>query len=418
MSNEIDKAAAGEGGWRADLQLTPTHQPKALLSNARHALRHAPEWGGVLAYDEFSLTIVMVRPPPWLKGQDNSWTPQPWADHEDALCCDWLQREGIGVPVSVASTAAYSVAKDAAFHPVRDYLQDLEWDGTARVDKLMASYFGAENTEYCSKVGRYWLISAVARIFDPGCKVDAMPILESERQGVGKSSAVEVMFAPWFTDDIAEIGSKDSQMQIRGVWGVELSELSAMTRGEVERQKAFASRRKDRFRPSHAKHVIEVPRQCSFVGTTNSDEYLKDETGGRRYWPIKCGVIDLDALRRDRDQLWAEAVALYEAKEQWWFDGESDDDARAEQDARFGDDPWQAGIEKWLKDRNDFSVEEVLGTHLGIDESDWTRAEQTRVGRIIRRIGGWEHYRPYEPPRTRRYRRLSNIAKPVQRKGE
>jgi predicted P-loop ATPase len=407
MANEIERAAAslGNSGWRADLQLTPTHQPKALLSNARHALSRAPEWCGVLAYDEFSLTMVMVKPPPWLKAQDNSWTPQAWADNEDALCCDWLQREGIGVPVSVAGTAAFTVAKDAAFHPVRDYLTGLEWDGTTRVDRFLTRYLGAEGTQYHADVGRYWLISAVARIMRPGCKVDTMPILETPDQGEGKSTSVELMFSPWFTDDIAELGSKDSQMQIRGVWCVEVSELSAMTRSEVEKQKAFVSRRVDRFRPSHARHVIAVPRQCIFVGTTNADEYLKDETGGRRYWPVRCGRIDREAIERDRDQVWAEAVTLYHAKERWWFDGGTDGEARSEQDARFAEDPWQAGIERWLEGRDEFTVEEILDKHLGIERPQWTRAEQTRIGRIIHRIGGWKHYRPHKPPRVRRFRR-------------
>ncbi|HEY2528179.1 MAG TPA: virulence-associated E family protein, partial [Xanthobacteraceae bacterium] len=163
---------------------------------------------------------------------------------------------------------------------------------------------------YTAAVGTCMLIAAVARIYEPGCKADAVPIFEG-KQGLLKSTAIKTMFYPWFTDELADLGSKDAAMQTRGIWGIEISELDAMTRGEVSKIKAFVSRTTDRFRPPYGKRVIESKRSCVFVGSTNSDDYLKDASGARRFQPVDLGVtgdIDIEGLRRDRDLLWAEAV--------------------------------------------------------------------------------------------------------------
>jgi len=297
-------------GWRTALLLSRKNSPKPLLANALIALRQAPQWQGVLAYDEFALVAVQMKPPPWLKHEDH-WTALQWTDRDDALAADWLQHQHIGVTVNVAATAAETVAKDHSFHPVRDYLQNLSWGGAERIGNFARRYLGAADTPYHCAVSRCLFIAAVARIMRPGCKADYVPILEGA-QDKGKSTAIEFLFTPWFSDDLAELGTKDAAMQVRVAWGIEIAELASMTRGEIERVKAFITRKVDRFRPSYGRRVIEVPRQSVFIGSTNSDTYLKDETGGRRFWPIRCGgSIDLKAIARDRDQLWAEAVAQF-----------------------------------------------------------------------------------------------------------
>jgi predicted P-loop ATPase len=326
-------------GWRTNLLLTPkTKVPKPQLANALIALREAPEWHGVLAYDDFALTTMMMKPPPWLKHQDNSWTPQPWSDRDDALTANWLQHNDIGITVNVAATAAETVAKDNAFHPIKDYLTGLVWDGNQRVKQFAASYLGAEATRYHQEISQCMLIAAVARIMRPGCKADYVAILEGA-QDKGKSTAIDLLFSPWFSDDLAELGTKDAAMQTRVAWGIEIPELTSMARADIERVKAFVTRKVDRFRPSYGRRVIEVPRQSVFIGSTNQDTYLKDETGGRRFWPIRCGSINLEAIRRDRDQLWAEAVALYNAGTPWWLtDTEAISLARDEQEQRYVED--------------------------------------------------------------------------------
>lgn len=255
------------GGWRNRLLVTPTHSPKASIANALIALRGAPEWEGVLAYDEFELTTVALLPPPWQR-RTNNWRPLRWGDREDVFTTEWLHHQKIGVPVNETARAVEAVAKDATFHPVRDYLGGLQWDHIKRIDNFAASHFGAEATPYHAAVARCMFVAAVARIMEPGCKADHVPILEGP-QGALKSTAIEKLFSPWFTDDLAELGTKDAAMQARGAWGIEIAELSSMTRGEVERVKAFITRRVDRFRPSygrryHSAASVRLSRQHKF----------------------------------------------------------------------------------------------------------------------------------------------------------
>jgi predicted P-loop ATPase len=405
-SNDFDGLQGELHGWRRQLHLTPTKQPRPLLTNAAIAFRLAPEWQGVLGYNEFALTVVTLRPPPWRKAEDNSWNPTPWTDDDDVSAAIWLQNEGIAVSEQVAHLAAKKVAKESTFHPVRDYLNGLVWDGTPRVESLAEKYFGAEKSDYHRAVSRCMLIAAVARIMIPGCKHDHMPILEGE-QDKGKSTAIRLLFEPWFTDDLSELGTKDAAMQLRSAWGVEVGELAAMTRAEIERIKAFVTRRTDRFRPPYGRSVIEAPRQSVFVGSTNADTYLKDETGGRRFWPLKCGDIDLAAIERDRDQLWAEAVALFKADTPWWLTGSvSRMQAEEEQASRYQTDPWQKEIDEYLETREDTSIHDIFVNILAMPEkARWDQAAMNRIARCLRHIG-FERYQKREGGgREWRYRR-------------
>ena len=205
-----------------------------------------------------------------------------------------------------------TVARENPFHPVRDYLNALNWDGTPRLDIWLPTYLGVEDSQYVRAIGSRFLISAVARVFNPGCQVDHMLILEGP-QGILKSSALQVLAGSWFTDRISRLGGKDSSMEVAGVWLIEMSELDALTKATNSAIKSFVTRRHDRFRPPYGKHVVDQPRQCVFTGSINpTGGYLKDPTGARRFWPVTCGVIDLEALVRDRDQLWAEAVVRFQ----------------------------------------------------------------------------------------------------------
>src|SRR5581483_7104435 len=194
-----------------------------------------------------------------------------------------------------AGQAVQTAARDRPIHPVKAYLHALLWDGVQRVDTWLSAYLGAEDTEYARAVGSRWLISAVARIYRPGVKADCCLILEGP-QGIKKSTALRTLAGEYFTDELADLGSKDAALQIRGVWIVEISELDSLARSEIASIKAFMSRTADRFRPPFGKRVVECPRQCVFAGTVNHTEYLRDETGARRFWPVLCGTIDIEAL--------------------------------------------------------------------------------------------------------------------------
>jgi putative DNA primase/helicase len=281
----------------------------------------------------------------------------------------------------------------------------------------VTKYLGAEDAPLNRAIGSRWMISGVARIMEPGAQVDHMLILEGP-QGAKKSSALKTLAgANWFTDELAEIGSKDAAQQMRGIWIIEIAELDAISRAEVSRIKAFLTRTTDRYRPPYERYVVEVPRQCVFAGSVNPETYLQDETGNRRFWPVRCGSIDIDALRNDRDQLWAEAVTRYRQGAIWWFaESELIALAKIEQDKRYQADAWDARIDRWLayerrrvnhgygnyddwRDEEverpstltDVSVGEILEQALGIEPARWTRADQMRVSAYLK-TREWERY--------------------------
>ena len=294
--DEIAHVDFAGSAWKKDLlrskppMNTTEGRILPVLANAIAAFRHAPEWGGVLAFNEFGFGTVVLKPAPWGVVPKGEWT-----DHEDRLAAEWLQRQGILVSVDVAGQAVQTAARDHPFHPVKAYLQGLRWDGVERLDRWLSTYLGADDTDYSRAVGSRWLISAVARIFQPGAKADCCLILEGP-QGIRKSTALRTIAGEYFTDELADLGSKDAAMQTRGVWIIELSELDNLSHAEVARIKAFMSRTTDRFRPPYGMRLVESPRQCVFAGTVNHGTYLRDETGGRRFWPVVCGRIDVEGL--------------------------------------------------------------------------------------------------------------------------
>ena len=370
--------------WRHELVTSDKGKILASFGNALTALRMAPPWNGVLWFNESSLRVDARAPTPW-GGPAGVWT-----DNDDLLTVEWLERQGVKLARGQVGDAIQTVAREHRYHPVLEYLDALVWDKIPRLDDWLTLYLGADQNNYHRAVGSKWLVSAVARAREPGCKVDHALILESP-QGLGKSTTFAILGGEFYSDDLAELGSKDSAMGVAGVWIVELSELDAMGRAEVAKIKSFLSRRIDRFRPPYGRHLIESPRQCVFAGTVNHSAYLKDETGGRRFWPVQCGsVMRLDDLRRDRDQLWAEADARYKKGEAWWPDTkELIQEAADEQDERFQSDPWESLIATWLLSRVETTTSRVLIEAVQKAPGQWGRADEVRVAAILRRLG-WE----------------------------
>ena len=373
--------------WRNRLITNQDGKPKPLLANAITALRDAPEWAEVLAFNDFTLGIVARKPAPWT----GATTGGEWTDNDDRLTTNWLQHEGVYVSVETAGQAVQTVAQDRRFHPVREYLDGLKWDGLIRLDGWLWLYLGVEKTEYSNTVGARFLISAVARIYQPGAKVDCCLILEGA-QGIKKSTALKTLGGEWFTDEIADLGSKDASMQTRGAWIIELAELDSMSRSDVGKIKAFMSRGTDRFRLPYGKRLIESPRQCVFAGSVNHTSYLRDETGGRRFWPVACTKIDIDELQRDRDQLWAEAVHQYRDGVPWWLDTADLNKAAAiEQSDRYEGDPWDGLISNWVTDRETVSVEDLLTLCIEKAKATWTQTDKNRIARSLRAMN-WQRY--------------------------
>ncbi len=412
--------------WSSLLRLDINGSPERNEANVITALSFDPAFAGALVFDEFRQEILATRALPW-DGADTTY-PRSWGDADDVRCAEWLQRHEINVPPVVVGRSVVAVARNIRIHPVRDYLTGLAWDGTPRLDTWTVTHLGAEDTPLHRAMGAMWMISAVARIMRPGVKADHMLILEGP-QGIKKSTALKVLASDdWFTDELAELGSKDAAQQMRGVWIIEMAELDAIGRAEVSRIKAFLTRTTDRYRPPYERYLVTVPRQCVFAGSVNPDTYLRDETGNRRFWPIRCGDIDLDGLRRDRDQLWAEAVARFNAGATWWLEDRTlIGRATAAQDARVQTDAWDSLIERWLVSEKrrvnvgfgpyedwrdeyvpramplrDVAVGEVLEQALCIEPAKWSLADQMRVGRYFK-AKKWTRYRSTGKARDWRY---------------
>jgi putative DNA primase/helicase len=331
--------------FETELIISKDGKVRGLLSNAITMLRESPEWSGVLAFNEFSLYLTTKQPAPWqTKAGAN------WSDYDDSRTTEWLQRHHVHVNTTITAEAVQTVARENRFHPVRDYLQSLSCDGTPRLETWLMNYLGAEDSPFLRAVGARWMISAVARIVSPGCQADYTLVLEGP-QGIQKSSALQTLAGDeWFTDHVSDLGSKDSKQELHGNWIVEFGELATVRRGEMERVKTYLTCRIDKFRPPYARRPEAVPRSNVFAASFNDATPFIDPTGSRRFWPVRCGRINIEALKADRDQLWAEAYDRYQAGEPWWLDTEElNEAAKLEQDERYCPGPWDEEILEWLE---------------------------------------------------------------------
>ena len=316
------------------------------VGNVLLALKQEPELVGAFGYDQMLWCDVLLRP---LFKPDPDFIPRPVTDIDVFAVQEFLQWRGfrrLGKDATHDAISKY--AHEHVFHPVRDYLDGLAWDGENRLQTWLVNGFGAENNAYSEKIGRMFLISMVARIYRPGCKVDYMLILEGE-QGLLKSSACNILAGGYFSDQLPDITDKEAFQHLRGKWLIEVAELHAYSRAAIDHFKAFLTRQTERYRPPWGRKEVHEPRQCVFVGTTNKALYLRDGTGNRRSWPLKVGDIDLDWLRDNRDQLFAEAVNLYRGGARWWpgrdFERQT---IREEQEARYEPDVWEEPIQRYL----------------------------------------------------------------------
>ena len=311
--------------WLDDAIVDDRGRVMPILRNVALALRAAPELKDAFALDEFERQVVVQRELPLADGASQRFAPapRPLSDTDASQVQEWLQCVGmprVGAPI--VNQALHLYAAERAFHPVRNYLNALKWDRVERLSAWPVTYLSAENSPYVRAIGRMFLVAMVARIFSPGCKCDYMPIFEGP-QGGEKSKACRILAGEWFSDNLPDLHSGDPvrvSMHLRNKWLIEISEMSSFSKADVGALKAFLTKTEEQFTPKFARNEVVEPRQCVFVGNTNKQLYLKDETGGRRYWPLKVGLILLKALADDRDQLFAEAVVAYRAGEKWWPD--------------------------------------------------------------------------------------------------
>ncbi|HSD36101.1 MAG TPA: VapE domain-containing protein [Rhodocyclaceae bacterium] len=356
------------------------------LANVFDIMGNRDEWQGVLAYDEFALIPVKLQAPPFHGGEVGEWTSA-----DDSRTAIWLTRaEGITPSSARVMEAVEVLSRAHSFHPVHDFLNGLpKHDGTKRIDHWIADCLGVADTPYVRLVSRFFLIGMVARVMEPGVKFDTCLVLEGT-QGKGKSTALSILAGEFFDDTDLDLQSKDAMASLGGVWLHEFAELGSLAKAEASKQKSFLTRRIDKYRPVYGRRDIKAPRQVVFAGSVNDWEWQKDPTGGRRFWPVSCDeVMNLDLLRANRPQLFAEALAAYKSKERFWPTAEEQKALfDPEQLMREQPDSYIDALHDWVyKQVTDFSVAIAVMEGLKMDASKLTRDVQTRVGIALRKLG-------------------------------
>lgn len=401
--------------WRTRLITDRNGAVIASAHNLLLILEHDDVLEGLFWLDEFGNRVVLDRQPPWNGGKRDEF------NEVDAIeLAAWLgdpnRYGGMIVGVNLVLQSVEAIARRRKRHTVREYLESLKWDGEERISRLFVDLFGAEDTDYAKGCAMCVLVSAVSRILwmDPkqpskGSKVDFMLVLEGG-QGAGKTTAVLELFgAEWYAEATESPAHKDFYQTLRGRWGVEIGEMDSFSKADVAKVKQAITTRFDVYRPSYGRTARSFRRECVFVGTTNKDDYLRDESGARRFLPLKVGRVDIPALVAMRDQLWAEAVALFRDGFEWW---QLPADAQREQDARYQEDAWTQPIAKWLEGEahvdsydgirvrsqltgqvGECTTAEILWRALNIDTARHDRPSQMRVAAIMTRLG-WEKFRP------------------------
>lgn len=317
-------------------------------------IQYSDMFRGIFSWNSFAQDVYLSRRPPWVhdKGRPSSWRPRKLIETDVVSCTGFLEYSGMTPRMNDVGRVIMTVAEYNKYNPVVQEIESLKWDGVKRINgdgrvcrPWMSEYLGAEDTEINQIFGERWLIGAIARAMRPGCKMDTMLILEG-RQGLQKSTALRALsdglMKGIFTDEMSDPNSKDAALQMQGMWIIEIGEMDAFRKAEVTQIKSWLARTEDRFRRPYGKIVETFPRTCVFAGSVNplgKTGYLKDATGGRRFWPVACTEIDIDAIKSDARQLWAEAYELFKAGQKWWLSREEDELAGAVQRSRYEHDP-------------------------------------------------------------------------------
>lgn len=397
-------AAAAE--WRRQLILKKDRddvlRPVACWQNVALILRHHPAWCESLALDEFANRIVIRKSPEIEAGE--YFKPGPWEAHHEYSLGLWLAQQRaddrlVLKPDAIAAGVT-AAAQSRTFHPVRDHLDRAarEWDRQPRLKMWLVDYLNVPLSIYAMLVGRYFLLGMVARVFEPGCQMRSVIILEGT-QNRGKSAALRALAQPWFSDTNLDLHSKDAYEALRGIWLQEFAELDAFSRADATRIKSFLSSRVDRYRAPYERATRDWPRQTVFGGTTNQTEYFKDPSGNTRFLPLAVSEPRHEELAAVRDQLLGEAVVRYRQGCRRFAPPEIERQHFAiEQERREIGDPWEAILQRYvarqLKESTSrepitLRMDELLVDGLKIEAGkiDGARQMATRVGICMRKLG-------------------------------
>lgn len=317
LYDTIEDDEAIDESWMDELERDKSGNIRSTSANIVLILENARGLKGNLRRNDFTQMDEVCKPLPWRKV-----TPpytNEWGNDDDARLRVYLERYYGIKGKEIILNCFTEVVTLHRYHPIRDYLTSLKWDGEERAEKLLIDYLGADDTDLTRAVTRKFLAAAVARVFRPGCKFDYVTVLQGA-EGIGKSTLLRNIASPkWFNDSMSDLSGKDAMELLQGSWLIEMGELNAIKRSEVESVKAFISRQIDSYRPAYGRTRENHPRQCVFFATTNEKAFLKGNDGNRRFWVIHCkpehpkSAFDIDA--EIRDQIWAEAVEIYKSGE-------------------------------------------------------------------------------------------------------
>lgn len=351
--------------------------PHVNLDNFMRTLRYYPPFKDLFWFDEFHQKF-------FVRGDEGSF--REFHERDRYSLCAWFQRV---VGMKKASDkeiykAFYAVCFENIRNEPKDWMESLQWDGTARIHAFCRECLGVEDNEYSRAVSRNWMIAMAARIYRPGCKMDNMVVLEGP-QGSFKSSALLALGSPWFTECHESVTTKDFYQTLPGQLIVEISELDAFSKAEVNTIKKVITRQVDRYRPSYGHTAQDFPRQSIFVGSTNDETYLKDATGARRFWPLRVGLINLIKIREWKEQLFAEAVAELKRGASWHQVPEKE--TLEEQLKRQFVDAWTDKVMEHVSPYEKVKIWEIATRALGLEIRDFDPRKQQRVGAILQRHG-------------------------------
>lgn len=382
FESALNDLPGGEGeadtDWQEKLDVDNKGNIYGTIDNVRLIFENDPYFKGRIAFDDFEKCEVALRHLPWRKV---TWSTRRLNDRDDANIRHYLEKV-YGISHMTKTKDAMQVwAQNTVFHPIKDYLTNLAWDGQPRVESLLVDYQGAEDSEYTRVVTRKTLVAAVARIFEPGVKFDTMLVLVG-KQGLKKSSLLDKLGGRWFSDSFSfnTLMKNETKAceQIQGVWIVEIAEMAGLAKAEIEAVKHFISKREDRFRVAYGHRTENFPRQCVFFATTNKTDFLRDPTGNRRYWPVPVNVVEPvknvfdDLSEAEIGQIWAEAVQYYRDGEMLYLPQALVDVAAAVQQQHTEMHPWVPIIEQYLETK----VPRGFGTWGRYERQIWLQDNQ------------------------------------------
>ncbi len=380
-----------DSNWEATLKENQHGTVVNTKVNIRTILTNHADWQGVIGYNQFSKHVNKHKSPPYPHSPNNGLGE--WTDADNEMLSMWLgENYEIEPGTDRLQSLIVAISMQNPFHPVREYLEQChaKWQRAGSpcgyATMWVERYLGAKESPATRLFEKTWLISAVARIYEPGCKADNVLILEGD-QGLLKSTALAILGGCWFSDTNIDFADKDSLMLIHESWIIEMPELDKFKKADSDRAKSFFARCEDKYRAPYGHNLITMKRQCVFAGTTNTTDYLKDSTGNRRYMPIEClKRLDIDALKAARDLIWGEAVEMYKKGEKWWYD-DTLKHVREAQDARFAEDVWHDVVEEYVSDKKGVTIQMVLtkGLKMEIDRCD--KMARNRIADILRTLG-------------------------------